>query len=82
MTWNYRVLRKYLPDKDYTWLEITEVHYEDGKPVLYAEGIGPVTSGGDGQPDDESLTDMKWTLERMLEALDKPILDERADFKS
>lgn len=90
-TWNHRVVRRYKDDvpehmrkfcnKDCSWLEITEVHYKDGKPWAFAVDMKTVSAGGDVDDTDESaLDDLHETLERMMAALNKPILDEKADF--
>jgi len=36
MSWNYRVIKHHGP-KDTAWYGIHEVHYEGGKPCLWAE---------------------------------------------
>ena len=79
MSWNYRVI--YHPPSKYTvgekefdrreYLAIHEVYYnksnkEDG--ITTDEIIT-------GDEDKDSLLSLKWILEHMLEALDKPILN-------
>lgn len=81
-TWNHRVVRRYRQGPGgvhYSWLEVTEVHYTGGKPRAFAVEMRAPSSGGD--PDDNgSLDELHETLERMLKCLDRPILDEKADF--
>jgi hypothetical protein len=89
-TWNHRVVRRYkevaphmreaLGTDEQVWLEITEVHYADGVPNCFALDLSKPMSGGDGESDEERLKGLRWTLERMLKALDQPILDEKKDF--
>ena len=66
--WNYRVLRfqTNFPDEPF-YLEIKEVYYdgEDDKPVAY----------GDTAIMGENLDEINWTLTKMKEAVEKPILD-------
>lgn len=76
MPWNYRVLRhKHLPvgtvSIDYTY-EIHEVYFDEGQEAAPYRGSctkDAVTVGG------ESLSELRGVLERMIEALDKPVLD-------
>lgn len=64
MYWNCRVV-KFEDD----WFEICEVYYDDnGKPIMQTEK-GVSVCG-------ENIEQLRVTLERMLECLDKPILDE------
>lgn len=78
-TWNHRVVRRYSDAE--TWLEITEVHYLNGKPDCFAME-GRVTAAVDGNDDDTALADLRLTLDRMIKALELPILDERTNFPS
>jgi hypothetical protein len=65
MTWNYRVVREPIEG----FLAIHECHYDGtGKPVSIT--TEPVIFGGD------TVEDIRWALQRALDALDKPILDE------
>jgi hypothetical protein len=64
-TWNHRVLKH--EDKDLPYYQIHEVYYEDGKPTSCTKD-GVLTWG-------ESLDDLKWQLQKMLEALDNPVLN-------
>ena len=71
MSWNHRVLKrihrhKYLHDSE-TLYEIREAYYDkDGKINGWAETPDVISS---------SLDDLKWTLNKMLESCDKPIVD-------
>jgi hypothetical protein len=65
MSWNHRVLAHEFKDEIY--FQVHEVYYDDeGKP--HAHTANAVSIGA------ESLKDIKWTLNRMKEALKKPIL--------
>lgn len=94
-TWNHRVVRRYAEAPEEMralfgeiltrcWLEITEVHYRDGKPEAFAIDLGAplvsVEEDGEFTTDAERLGSLRWTLGKMLEALEQPILDERKDF--
>jgi len=79
MSWNHRVIYHKADcldnNPDLSWdayLAIHEVHYdENGDPISLTEN--PVDVGGtDGK---DSLIGIKWTLEQMMECLNKPILD-------
>lgn len=62
MTWNYRVMRH-----GNGWLAIHEVHYfDDGKGMNCT--VRPVDVSG------ESIEELRGDLERMMRALDEPIL--------
>jgi 1-acyl-sn-glycerol-3-phosphate acyltransferase len=91
-TWNHRVVRRYKPTPEalsaiygdeQCWLEVTEVHYVDGKPDSYAVEMGtPMTAREPGEPiDDEALlVELRETLQRMIRATEEPILDQKIDF--
>lgn len=70
--WNYRVFLKKQPaveglDSDISIFEIGEAYYdENGSPSALADRAEPFS---------ESLAGLKWTLEKMLEACEKPIID-------
>ena len=68
MSWNYRILQ--YPDGEDNFFQIHEVYYNDkGEPNSYT--ANGVTVAG------ESKESLKWVLEKMEEALDKPILSEK-----
>jgi hypothetical protein len=84
--WNFRLVRRYLEPKpgetvslsgepdDYSWISIHEVHYDDlGNPNGYAENEAILFG--------ESLEEIRWNHEKMGEALEKPVLDSRTDFR-
>lgn len=68
--WNYRVIEFVDPSGE-PWRAIFEVHYRDGLPVAYTEEPAVVLS------DEENNDGLAWALDRMREALDKPVLVER-----
>lgn len=68
--WNYRIIHHLSPEEEY-WA-IHEVYYEKDKPVSYSENPAVVLSA-------ENPGDLVWTLNQMLEALQKPVL-EKSDF--
>lgn len=71
MTWNYRVF-KFTDRSETSSFEIREVYYdEEGKPTGYTDG----ESAPLGMTLDELRSDLGW----MLQALDKPVLEE-SDF--
>jgi hypothetical protein len=67
--WDYRVMyrRSGLDDPDFDSFELHEVYYENHKPVSCTENAIQVYCDGN-----ESLKD---TFDRMIKALDKPVLD-------
>ena len=80
MSWNYRLVyhppSKYkIGDKEFNreeYLAIHEVHYDDdGKPhAASKDALGIL-----GDEGEDSLVSIKWILEKMMEALEMPILD-------
>ncbi len=73
--WNYRVIE--FNDGAEPWYAIHEVYYDDaGEPNGYsAKPAIVIGSNIDGDRDS-----LRWTLDRMHEALDQPVLHE-ADFE-
>jgi hypothetical protein len=65
--WNYRVV--HIPG-DEPWYAILEVHYD-------AEHTPDRWSARSVAPGGESVTELRADLERMLAALDKPVVEER-----
>jgi hypothetical protein len=67
MHWNHRVVRRvYKYEIEYS---IHEAYYglnKDDKPSITTESIAPYG---------ESMAELRETLQRMLKALDKPVLD-------
>lgn len=78
--WKYRVME--FTAEGETFRAIHEVHYgNDGKPKSYSEPAASVTADifdADGQ-DASTRGSLEWTLDRMREALDKPVL-QASDF--
>ena len=69
MNWNHRVVRFKAPDEIFTdYLEICEVYYEDDVVVAHTEK--GVSVGGN------NIEEIRQTLLRMLDCLDKPVLEE------
>lgn len=72
MSWNYRVFKrihnhKYLHEPE-TLYEIREAFYDDnGKVNGWAEMPDVIA---------DSLDGLKWTLNKMMEGCDKPIIDD------
>ena len=70
MSWNFRVIRKDLPTEEGTqdWYSIQEVYYnDDGTPGAQTTDLEITGS---------SIDELKSTLEKMIECLDKPIIEE------
>ena len=79
MSWNHRVVRRELPAAEAGAADATheysirEAYYGlGGDPQSVSWTANPIAPYG------ESLEGLRWVLEKMLEALDKPILDEQA----
>ena len=64
MSWNHRVIAT--EHNGETWLAIHEVHYSDGKPD--GRSTNPIPVGSN------TIKGLRWTLNRMKEALKKPVL--------
>lgn len=71
-TWNYRVMEFESPD-GYKWRSFHEVHYENDVPVLYTENPTGLQWDVNEDGTDGSLI----ILDRLREALDKPVLTQR-----
>jgi hypothetical protein len=82
MGWNHRVVRRTYPNGE-TYLEIHECFYEKGEPVDGKPwGIGERPRLGKLSdltdrivPGGEDIEDLRWLLTKMLECLDKPVID-------
>lgn len=83
MGWNYRVIKTKLqyidettighPISETEYYAIHEVHYENDKPRSYTSN--PVKPEAFMEfEDSKPLADIRWQLEKMLVALDKPVL--------
>lgn len=71
MGWNFRVFRRTLKNFDDTtsdWFSIHETYYdENGKPNGWT--VDAIDLQGEG------IEELKWTLQKMLECLEKPVLE-------
>ena len=66
--WDYRVVRKESEDGSDEWYSIQEIYYDDdGQPM--AQTIDLIIEG-------DTITGMKTQLERMINCLGQPVLDE------
>lgn len=74
-SWNYRVI-EFVDSDGSPWRAIHEVHYEGDIPVSYRENPAVVMSSDDGGNE----ANLAWVLDRMREALQKPVLTEK-DFR-
>ena len=68
MKWNYRVVRREDETEDSgSFFAIEEVYYNaEGTPRSHTDGAAVVAGDREG---------LGWALEKMREALDKPVLD-------
>lgn len=71
MSWQYRVTtriynHKYLHEPE-TLFEIREVYYDENGDIIGITETPDVIA--------HSLEDLKWTLNKMLESCDKPVID-------
>lgn len=81
MSWNYRVIEFVDPHTNEPWRGIFEVYYDDeGRPNGYTEDPSDVVSHDEGG--NEAKGGLAWVLDRMREALDKPVLVERDFFRN
>jgi len=79
--WDHRIVRRYAPD-GLDYLAITEVYYAGNKPKTFAiTPSAPFVALADFETDEERIAILREALDQMRLALDKPILDERVDFK-
>ena len=80
MGWNYRVMRHPPKDGEEEWYAIHEVYYRSNDvddltvPVhetgYSVDPVGVIADSPEG---------LRWTLQKMLEALDKPVLEHSAE---
>ena len=69
MKWNHRVVRFETDDPDFSeWFEICEVYYERTGEAISHTAEGVAVCG-------HSLEEIRETLQRMLKALDHPIME-------
>ena len=64
--WNHRVVNVKSENGGEDWFTIREVFYEDGKPVGYTDACYG----------SETIEGLRLTYERMIRALDLPVLNE------
>lgn len=64
---NHRAVKTYYPDMDETFFMVHEVHYNDNGDLTNCTVDGVCPRG-------ESLEELREELNRMLRALDKPVL--------
>lgn len=83
MAWNFRVVRRYyvcpVEMVERSYLANTEVYYDDDsdeRPRAFAGKYGAPTA-----EEGEGVDAIRWMLEKQLEDVNKPILDERTDFR-
>lgn len=79
MSWNHRVIKFTEPKSGDPYWQIHEVYYhEDGRQRAYTNDPIPIVTSGDdneGVNDQaKALEDMRWTLTKMIECLEKPVL--------
>jgi len=70
--WNYRIIAKKLSVE--VQYGIHEVHYENNIPIGYTEN--PITSLSFSSDIEDPVESLKWQLDAMRLACDKPILDD------
>ena len=70
--WDYRVVRRESEDGSDEWYSVQEVYYDD-------ETQEPMAQTLDLQIEGDTITGMRNQLERMMDCLDQPILDEIQD---
>ena len=67
--WDYRVVRKESKDGSDEWYSVQEVYYDDETGEPMAQTI-------DLQVEGDTIAGMRNQLERMINSLDQPVLDE------
>lgn len=70
MSWNYRILAH--ENNGEVYFQVHEVYYNDGVPESYT--LNTITVGS------ETIKGIKWSLNKMKEAVNKPILWAGAKF--
>lgn len=84
MSWEYRVMRQTHKwtvakvEKSKYVYQIHEVYYhlDENNKIETSWTVNPIEAYSCPEPEDkDKLEGMRWQLEKMLEALDKPILD-------
>lgn len=76
MSWNHRVMKTANPFGDeYVIAEVYYNEQDDGTEVIEGWAIGTDDYRG-MKPWGDSVEELHWVLQRMIEACDKPVLDE------
>ena len=70
--WDYRIVRRESEDGSDEWYSIQEIYYDE-------ETEKPIAQTIDLQVEGDTISGMRTQLERMLKALDQPVLDEIQD---
>ena len=69
--WDYRIVRKESTDGSDEWYSVQEIYYDDdGKPI--AQTVDLMVEG-------DTITEIRSQLERMIDCLGQPVLDEIQD---
>jgi hypothetical protein len=69
MSWNYRVIKN-RPDTFMTercMYTINDVYYDDNQDIVNVGRESPVIG--------DDIEELKWVLQKMLQACDKPVID-------
>ena len=67
--WDYRVVRRESEDGSDEWYSVQEIYYDDETGEPMAQTI-------DLQVECDTITGMRTQLEKMINCLDQPVLDE------
>ena len=65
--WDYRVIRKESADGSTEWYSVQEVYYDDGQPMAQTTDL---------QVEGDTITEIRTRLEKMINCLGQPVLDE------
>ena len=69
--WDYRIVRKESTDGSDEWFSVQEIYYDDdGNPI--AQTVDLMVEG-------DTITEIRSQLERMIDCLGQPVLDEIQD---
>jgi hypothetical protein len=78
--WNYRIVKRYFEDKDdngepmmTSYLGIHSCYYLNDGKIGWSEKPEEITG--------DSIESLKWTLNKMLEALDRDIIEDKETIK-
>jgi hypothetical protein len=70
MGWNHRIIKT--KDGEDDWYQIHEVHYDENEEIIAHTERGSIVGGN-------SLEDIKWTLEKMIESLSKEVINQNKE---